>query len=87
LCERLTALVAVCGHAVVNNWIAQIHAGHIEAVVRSLLTTHYDPGYAKSTRHNFQRFDMAFTIAASDRSTVALTDAARQILLHCEPNG
>ena len=79
-CERLTALTALRGHAVVDEWIASVRAGCIQAVVRDLLARHYDPGYTASTRRNFARFDAALPIALADRSPAAMRRAAEEIL-------
>jgi tRNA 2-selenouridine synthase len=79
-CERLTALTALRGHAIVEGWIAEIRAGHIEAVVRDLLARHYDPGYAASTQRNFAHFDSARPVPLADRSPAAMTSAAQAIL-------
>ena len=51
-----------------------------EPVVRELLTQHYDPGYAGSTRRNFQKFGESKTIAPKDRSTGAMAELALKIV-------
>ena len=79
-CRRLDTLVALRGRAVVDEWKAQVHSGHTEAVVRDLLARHYDPGYAASTQRNFSQFDQAAAVALADRSPAALAEAARDIL-------
>ncbi|MDR0274465.1 MAG: tRNA 2-selenouridine(34) synthase MnmH [Burkholderiaceae bacterium] len=76
-CQRLTALTALRGRAVVESWIAAVRAGQLEAVVRELLARHYDPGYEKSTRHNFAQFDQARTVTLQNRSAAALGRAAK----------
>ena len=79
-CQRLDTLVALRGHAVIDEWKAQVAAGRTEAVVRDLLARHYDPGYATSTRRNFAQFDQALVAPLTDRSHPALAQAARAIL-------
>jgi tRNA 2-selenouridine synthase len=79
-CQRLDTLVALRGHAVIDDWKAQVAAGRTEAVVRDLLARHYDPGYATSTRRNFAQFDQAFVASLRDRSPPSLAQAARAIL-------
>ena len=79
-CRRLDTLVALRGRAVVDEWKAQVHSGHTEAVVRDLLARHYDPGYAASTQRNFSQFDQAAAVALADRSPAALAAAAQDIL-------
>ena len=78
-CKRLSALTALRGRAVVEGWIADVRAGHLQAVVRDLLARHYDPGYAASTRRNFTRFDAALLVVLPDRSPAALARAAAEI--------
>jgi len=79
-CERLDALTMLRGKAVVEGWKAQVRAGEIEPVVRELLFKHYDPGYADSTRRNFQQFDAAPVVAPTDHSTQAMQRLAEEIL-------
>ncbi len=79
-CERLDTLVALRGHAVVDEWKDKVAAGQTETVVRDLLATHYDPGYAASTRRNFAQFDQATAAVLADRSPQALARAASDIL-------
>ena len=52
-CERLDALRATRGHAVVDAWQALARTGHTRDVVRDLLVEHYDPNYAQSLQRNF----------------------------------
>ena len=83
-CDRLDALTELRGKAVVQGWRDKVHTGHIEAVVRALLTTHYDPGYARSIQRNFSQYGTAKKIAASDRSAGAMGQLARKILAESE---
>jgi tRNA 2-selenouridine synthase len=78
-CERLAALTALRGRAVVEDWIASVRAGRIQAVVHDLLASHYDPGYTASTHRNFTRFGTAQPIVLSDRFPDTLARAAAQI--------
>ena len=79
-CDRLDALIELRGKAVVQAWRDKVHSGQIEAVVRELLTTHYDPGYARSIQRNFSQYGTSKKIAASDRSAGAMGQLARKIL-------
>ncbi len=79
-CKRLDALVDRRGRAVVEAWKTQVMAGHNEPVVRELLTLHYDPGYAESTRRNFKQFGQAAVVQPSDRSMDAMRALARDIM-------
>ncbi|PAT41354.1 tRNA 2-selenouridine(34) synthase MnmH [Vandammella animalimorsus] len=79
-CRRLQTLTALRGRATVEAWQAQVRAGQTEAVVRALLAQHYDPGYERSTRRNFTRFDSAQAVALPQRSPAALAAAGAAIL-------
>jgi tRNA 2-selenouridine synthase len=81
-CGRLDALTMLRGKSVVEGWKAQVRSGQVEPVVRELLFSHYDPGYAESTRRNFKQFDAAKIIAPSDHSGSAMAELARDILQH-----
>ena len=79
-CQRLDTLVALRGRELIKEWQDLVHAGQTEAVVRALLTLHYDPGYASSTRRNFSQFEQARPVPLADRSGPALASAAADIL-------
>jgi tRNA 2-selenouridine synthase len=78
-CHRLDALVAIRGKAVVEAWQERVQTGHIDHVVRELLTIHYDPTYAASMERNFTRNDKATACVAANRSSEALREVARQL--------
>ncbi len=79
-CARLDVLKDLRGAAVIDDWKARVQAGQVEGVVRELLELHYDPGYASSTRRNYQQFDASYLIAAYARSTLASNVFALKIL-------
>jgi tRNA 2-selenouridine synthase len=79
-CQRLSALVQLRGKAVVERWQALAAAGEMETVVRELLLTHYDPGYAASIARNFRQWSAAKKIALEDRSAGAMARLAVEIL-------
>jgi tRNA 2-selenouridine synthase len=79
-CTRLDVLKDLRGKAVIDDWKARVHAGQVEGVVRELLELHYDPGYATSTRRNYQQFDAGYVIAAGDRSVLTHRDFSLKIL-------
>jgi tRNA 2-selenouridine synthase len=79
-CTRLDVLKDLRGTAVIDDWKARVHAGQVEGVVRELLELHYDPGYATSTRRNYQHFDASYLIAANVRNTLASDAFALKIL-------
>lgn len=78
-CQRLAALAELRGKAVVQGWQDEVAAGRIENVVRELLLTHYDPGYAASIRRNFSRYEAAPVIAPRDRSVAAMQELAARL--------
>ncbi|WP_114969507.1 tRNA 2-selenouridine(34) synthase MnmH [Rhodoferax ferrireducens] len=79
-CNRLQVLTDLRGKVVVEGWKASVRAGHIEPVVRELLTQHYDPTYLQSMRRNFQQFEDAKIIAPDDHSTGAMAVLAEQLI-------
>ena len=79
-CERLDALVASRGQAVVERWQTMVRAGSIAPVVQELLTLHYDPVYLQSMRRNFKGFDETTPIALTDRSPRAMARLASVVL-------
>ena len=79
-CQRLDALTALRGRALISQWQSMVRAGQTPAVVRALLAQHYDPGYASSTQRNFTQFSQATPVPLVDRSPAALARAGAEIL-------
>jgi tRNA 2-selenouridine synthase len=79
-CTRLDALTMLRGKVVVEGWKALVRAGQVEPVVRELLFSHYDPGYATSTRRNFVQFDVAPVLVARDHSMAAMRELASTLI-------
>ena len=79
-CSRLEALTMLRGKAVVEGWKAQVNANEMEAVVRDLLLTHYDPGYLASMQRNFSQYGNAQTVVAADRSAASMAALAQRML-------
>ncbi|MDE1947319.1 MAG: tRNA 2-selenouridine(34) synthase MnmH [Burkholderiales bacterium] len=79
-CERLALLRELRGTATVERWQAEARAGHVEGVVRELLTEHYDPVYTRSMQRNFTRFDAATTVALADAAPQTLAEVASALL-------
>ena len=52
----------------------------VGGVVRDLLLTHYDPGYAQSMLRNFTHYPQAGTLRATDRTVRTLDSLARQLI-------
>ena len=79
-CSRLDVLIEFRGRAVVEAWKASVRAGMNEAVVQSLLTEHYDPGYLQSMRRNFTQFPLAQTLSPTDRTAQAMAVLAERMI-------
>ncbi len=79
-CQRLDALVALRGKAVVEQWKSQVLVGDFNTVVRELLTLHYDPGYLQSIERNFAQYGNAKLIAARAGNTRAMAALALKII-------
>lgn len=82
--DRLDALTELRGKAVVNAWKAQIQAGQIEAVVRDLLTQHYDPGYAQSMQRNFTQIAGARRLRLPDPQDTRFEHLAQELVAQGE---
>jgi tRNA 2-selenouridine synthase len=78
-CDRLDALRALRGHAVVNRWQEAARAGRLEDVVRELLVEHYDPVYLQSMQRNFAGFAQAPVVAPADRTPATWAEVAREL--------
>jgi tRNA 2-selenouridine synthase len=65
---------------VVQKWQSQIAVGQMDAVVRDLLLTHYDPTYASSLQRNFSQSGQATPLRADNRSPQAMQALARQLV-------
>lgn len=81
-CRRLGALTELRGKAVVERWQALVQEGDVETVVRELLKTHYDPGYASSTQRNFALFGQARECVLPDRSEASMARLARELVAY-----
>lgn len=79
-CRRLGALTELRGKAVVERWQTLVQQGDMETVVRELLKTHYDPGYASSTRRNFALFGQARECVLPDRGEASMARLARELV-------
>ena len=84
-CARLQALNELRGKAVVDAWVAQVHAGQTEQVVHDLLLLHYDPGYADSIQRNFAQYGQAHPVAAIDRHEGTFAQIAQDLRAELDP--
>lgn len=80
LCRRLDALRALRGNETVNSWQAAAKEGRTAELVRALLTEHYDPVYAQSTRRNFATSEAPAAVIAWDGSDESLALAAARAI-------
>ncbi|MEO5732697.1 MAG: tRNA 2-selenouridine(34) synthase MnmH, partial [Rubrivivax sp.] len=78
--DRLSALVEVRGHAVVDSWQQRARSGGIAGVVEDLLTLHYDPIYLRSMQRNFTQFAEAQPLALPDGDPATLKQCALTLL-------
>ncbi|MDD4943282.1 tRNA 2-selenouridine(34) synthase MnmH [Rhodoferax sp.] len=83
-CDRLSVLVPLKGHKVVEAWQQQAHAGEFAPVVMDLLKQHYDPAYLQSMQRNFTGIAQAQKIQLPDRSSESLQAAAHQLFKKCD---
>lgn len=85
-CERLGALTEARGKATVQDWQARATAGDVASVVQELLVLHYDPGYERSMRYNFDQHAAAKTITPTGRSAEAMAALANQLVSGAQPS-
>ena len=78
--DRLKTLVQRRGHETINQWVAWVREGMSHKVVSALLTEHYDPGYAESTRRNFVQFEQAKPCTLANRHPATLLQAAQDLI-------
>ncbi len=79
-CEKLDALTAQRGKAVIESWKASVMQGDFKPVVQDLLTLHYDPVYTQSMQRNFQKFGSASLAEPANRSNAAMQAVAKEII-------
>ena len=79
-CERLSVLIPLKGHAVVEKWQASARSGEFAPVVLDLLMQHYDPAYLQSLQRNFSQSSTAKNIAPRDHSMSAMADLSREVI-------
>jgi len=78
-CERLETLTPLRGKEVVQRWVQQAQQGQLDAVVRELLISHYDPVYLQSMQRNFAQFDQAQVLTPQNRSQEAMAELAQRL--------
>jgi tRNA 2-selenouridine synthase len=80
LAARLSRLVPLHGHKIIDHWNEAATAGDFDAVVDDLLVRHYDPTYARSIERNFPRVAEALTVTPTGIDVAAFAAVAREIL-------
>ncbi len=84
-CHQLDCLLELRGRAIVHGWQAAARAGRVAEVFLDLMHAHYDPGYLKSMKANFEGFEKARIIALDDSSPTTLTRIANALLADAAP--
>ncbi len=62
LTERLSLLVDLHGHEVINRWCEMARQGAWELLVTELLERHYDPAYKRTSSFTLQQLDKAYVL-------------------------
>lgn len=72
LTARLSLLVELHGHEVINRWCEMVKKSEWSLLVGELLTQHYDPAYKRSSGIGLEKLGMArvFKIASLDKDTL-----------------
>jgi tRNA 2-selenouridine synthase len=78
--QRLQALVNLRGRAQVSKWQQWVDEGQWPVLVGSLLSTHYDPGYERSTQHAFPKSVGSPTVHVGGLSQSDFELAAQQLV-------
>ncbi len=80
LTARLSPLLPLLGHQVLERWKALAEQGDWETLVEQLLTEHYDPAYKRSTAANFVRLKDARVLHLDRLDDASLRLAASAVL-------
>lgn len=78
--ERLARLKELRGKNVIARWEEMIDSGAWEALVRDLLTVHYDPLYNKSSRSSYTDDALRHVVSASAIGGDAFDTLAEEVL-------
>ena len=82
LAAALDALVALHGHAAVEEWKERARAGDWDGLTASLLVQHYDPAYSRAIAKHYPALERAKKLALTDPSDEAFRALARECLAH-----
>ena len=80
LMSQLEHLTPLHGRDKISAWRALAESGNIPALVKALLTQHYDPAYLKSIDRNFSGYRNALPVQVGDISGTAFASAAATLL-------
>jgi len=80
LTARLSPLLPLLGHQVLERWKALAEQGDWETLVEQLLTEHYDPAYKRSTAANFVHLKDARVLHLDRLDDASLRSAASAVL-------
>jgi tRNA 2-selenouridine synthase len=77
---KLASLKPLVGGEEMARWQALADAGRVDELFERLMTTHYDPAYARSTTREFGPGDAANRLALASLQPDALAEAARRLV-------
>lgn len=77
--QKLEPLKPLVGKQALDAWMAFASTGLVDELFESVMTIHYDPCYARSTRHNYAPSSSAQTVELPSLAQPALADAVRQM--------
>jgi tRNA 2-selenouridine synthase len=78
---KLQPLKPLVGKEVLTEWGSLARADRTDALFESIMTRHYDPCYARSTRHHYGPRVDAMPFALESLEPAALSEAARRLAL------
>lgn len=80
LTERLSLLVDLHGHEVINRWCELAQQGAWELLVGELLAKHYDPAYKRTSSVTLQQLDQADVLQLSALDSRSISIAAEDLI-------
>ncbi len=83
--QRLQRLVALHGKATLARWSALASAGEWDALIAELLSTHYDPAYARSVAAHYAPAQPAHRVDVDDVSPQAFAALAQRLVARFAP--
>lgn len=80
LTERLSLLVDLHGHEVINRWCEMARQGTWELLVSELLEKHYDPAYKRTSSVTLQQLDKAYVLQLSALDSRSISMMAEDLI-------